>query len=94
MQCAELVSYLSDYIDNNLSEELTREAQEHLATCQNCHIVLDSTQRTILLPSGLSCSIGSAGSEPGFPPGGTSRFLTSWPKPWQAAQPNRTANSR
>jgi len=49
MQCAELVSYLSDYIDNNLSEELTREAQEHLATCQNCHIVLDSTQRTILL---------------------------------------------
>lgn len=49
MQCAELVSYLSDYIDHNLSEELTREAQEHLATCQNCHIVLDSTQRTILL---------------------------------------------
>jgi anti-sigma factor RsiW len=49
MQCADLVRYLSDYIDNNLSAELTREAQEHLATCQNCHIVLDSTQRTILL---------------------------------------------
>jgi anti-sigma factor RsiW len=49
MECADLVRYLSDYIDHNLSAELTREAQDHLATCQNCHIVLDSTQRTILL---------------------------------------------
>jgi hypothetical protein len=25
------------------------EAQEHLATCYNCHVVLESTQQTILL---------------------------------------------
>ncbi len=49
MQCAELVAYLSSYIDNELDAELTAAAREHLATCANCHIVLDSTQRTIAL---------------------------------------------
>jgi len=49
MKCEELVTYLSDYIDDNLSEALTAAAREHLATCQNCSVVLDSTQRTIAL---------------------------------------------
>ncbi len=49
MECAELVSYLSDYIDKNLDEDLTAEAQAHLATCHNCRVVLDTTQQTILL---------------------------------------------
>ena len=49
MKCEELLQYLSDYIDQNLDEELTAEAQEHLATCHNCRVVLDSTQQTIFL---------------------------------------------
>jgi anti-sigma factor RsiW len=49
MTCAELIHYLSDYIDRNLDEALTAEAQEHLATCRNCHVVLNTTQRTISL---------------------------------------------
>ncbi len=49
MTCAELIQYLSDYIDHNLDEALTREAQEHLATCRNCHVVLNTTQKTISL---------------------------------------------
>lgn len=49
MNCQELISYLSDYIDQDLDEELHTEAQQHLATCHNCHIVLDTTLRTILL---------------------------------------------
>ncbi|GAB4453074.1 MAG: hypothetical protein Kow0031_35350 [Anaerolineae bacterium] len=49
MTCEELLTYLSDYIDQNLNEELTAEAQEHLATCQNCRVVLDTTQQTIFL---------------------------------------------
>jgi predicted anti-sigma-YlaC factor YlaD len=49
MDCEELVTYLSDYIDQNLTEELTAEAQTHLATCQNCRVVLDTTQQTIFL---------------------------------------------
>lgn len=49
MKCEELLQYLSDYIDQNLDEELTAEAQEHLATCHNCKVVLDTTQQTIFL---------------------------------------------
>lgn len=49
MECQDLIRYLSDYIDRNLSDELMAEAREHLATCHNCHVVLDSTQQTILL---------------------------------------------
>jgi predicted anti-sigma-YlaC factor YlaD len=49
MNCEELIRYLSDYIDNDLEEELRRDAQEHLATCKNCKIMLDSTQQTIIL---------------------------------------------
>lgn len=49
MKCEDLLHYLSDYIDQNLDEALSAEAQEHLSTCQNCHVVLDTTQRTISL---------------------------------------------
>lgn len=49
MECKDLVQYLSDYIDNNLDEALTQEAREHLATCENCRVVLDTTQQTIYL---------------------------------------------
>jgi anti-sigma factor RsiW len=49
MNCEDLLHYLSDYIDQDLNEELTAEAQAHLFTCQNCGVVLDTTQRTISL---------------------------------------------
>lgn len=49
ISCDELVSYLSDYIDNNLSEELSLVAREHLETCKDCRVVLDSTQQMIFL---------------------------------------------
>lgn len=49
MNCEELIQYLSEYIDQGLNEELHTDAQEHLASCHNCRVVLDTTQRTILL---------------------------------------------
>lgn len=49
MTCDELVIYLSDYIDHELDEDLIVAAQQHLATCQNCRVVLHTTQRTIQL---------------------------------------------
>lgn len=49
MTCQELVGYLSDYIDRNLDEALAREAAEHLASCDKCHVVLDTTRATISL---------------------------------------------
>jgi len=49
MNCDELVNYLSDYIENSLDETLNAEAREHLANCTNCHILLDTTEKTITL---------------------------------------------
>jgi anti-sigma factor RsiW len=52
MTCEELIQYLSAYIDNELDGELRHDAQEHLATCQHCLIVLNTTQRLIFLGRG------------------------------------------
>ena len=49
MDCAQLIQYLSDYIDNQLDEKLAEAARAHLSTCHNCAVVLDSTKKTILL---------------------------------------------
>lgn len=49
MDCETLLIYLSDYIDRQLEEDLTAAAQEHLRTCENCRVVLDSTEQMILL---------------------------------------------
>ncbi len=49
MDCETLLAYLSDYIDRQLDEELSEAAQEHLRTCSNCRVVLDSTEQMILL---------------------------------------------
>jgi len=47
--CETLLTYLSDYIDNQLDETMTAIAEEHLATCQHCRVMLDSTQKSIIL---------------------------------------------
>lgn len=49
LTCEDLVRYLSDYINGDLDETLSVAAHHHLATCQNCRVVLDSTQQMILL---------------------------------------------
>jgi anti-sigma factor RsiW len=49
MTCEGLVQYLSAYLDHELDAELSRDAHEHLATCQRCQVVLNTTQRLILL---------------------------------------------
>ena len=49
MTCQDLVRSLSDYIDGTLPPEARAEAEAHLAECDKCHLVLDTTQCTILL---------------------------------------------
>lgn len=49
MTCADVVRWLSDYIDGALAPALRDELEEHVATCHDCHLVLDTTQCTILL---------------------------------------------
>lgn len=45
--CDELLGSLSAYIDGELRPELCRELEKHLAGCDNCRVVLNTTKRTI-----------------------------------------------
>jgi anti-sigma factor (TIGR02949 family) len=45
--CEELLGSLSAYIDGDLSAELCRELEQHLAECNDCRVVLNTTKRTI-----------------------------------------------
>jgi anti-sigma factor (TIGR02949 family) len=45
--CQELLGSLSLYIDGELPTELCRELEQHLAECDNCRVVLNTTKRTI-----------------------------------------------
>ena len=45
--CEGLLGSLSDYIDGELGAELCREIEKHIADCENCRIVVDTTRKTI-----------------------------------------------
>lgn len=49
MTCEQLTPYLSDYIDKAVGEPLAAVARDHIVTCSRCHILLDTTQKTITL---------------------------------------------
>ncbi len=49
MRCEDVVALLSDYIDGTLPAGPRTEIEHHLATCHGCHVVLDTTECTILL---------------------------------------------
>jgi anti-sigma factor (TIGR02949 family) len=45
--CDELLGSLSAYIDGELNPQLCQELEKHLANCDNCRVVLNTTKRTI-----------------------------------------------
>jgi anti-sigma factor (TIGR02949 family) len=45
--CEELLGSLSAYIDGDLNPELCQELERHLAGCDNCRVILNTTRRTI-----------------------------------------------
>jgi anti-sigma factor (TIGR02949 family) len=47
LNCDALLGSLSEYIDGELAPELCQEIEKHLAGCENCRVVLNTTKRTI-----------------------------------------------
>jgi len=45
--CKSLLGSLSDYVDGELGMELCREIEKHIAECENCRIVVDTTRKTV-----------------------------------------------
>jgi anti-sigma factor RsiW len=49
VSCCDLLQDLLDYVDGTLAPERRAVLEAHLADCDKCHLVLDTTQCTILL---------------------------------------------
>jgi anti-sigma factor (TIGR02949 family) len=45
--CKSLLGSLSDYVDGELGAELCREIEKHIAECEDCRIVVDTTRKTV-----------------------------------------------
>ena len=47
--CHDLLSSLSEYVDGELAVELCADLERHLASCENCRIVVDTLRKTVYL---------------------------------------------
>lgn len=47
MKCTEFLRELTDYLDGNINDSLKAELDEHLHWCHECHVVLNTTKKTI-----------------------------------------------
>ena len=47
MKCTEFLKELTDYLDGTLSEGTKAELDEHLHWCHECHVVMNTTKKTI-----------------------------------------------
>lgn len=47
MKCTEFLKELTDYLDGKITENLRMELDEHLHWCHECHVVMNTTKKTI-----------------------------------------------
>jgi len=47
--CRQILTQLNDYVDGALAPDLCVELEAHLASCDNCRVVLDTLNKTIYL---------------------------------------------
>jgi anti-sigma factor RsiW len=47
--CQELIAQLSGFLDGELDAALCQAIERHLATCRYCRVVVDTTEKTLLL---------------------------------------------
>ena len=45
--CEEFLAEIADYFENEVSPEVRKELELHLSQCRACHVLYDSTRKTI-----------------------------------------------
>jgi anti-sigma factor RsiW len=48
-ECQALLAELGDYIDGELEQTLCAEIEQHLAHCDDCRVLVDTTRKTVVL---------------------------------------------
>jgi len=49
LSCRHVWNHISEYIDNTLDPQVRAEVERHLATCEICSAIIDSTRNIIIL---------------------------------------------
>jgi len=49
LNCEEVLSRLSDYLDEEVREELCKAIEAHLHACHDCQVEVDTIKKTIML---------------------------------------------
>jgi anti-sigma factor RsiW len=47
VKCKEFLQELTDYLDGKITPSLKAELDEHLHWCHECHVVMNTTKKTI-----------------------------------------------
>ena len=45
--CDEFFAEFGDYLENRISPEVRQELEQHLSQCRACHVLYDSTRKTL-----------------------------------------------
>lgn len=56
-KCSTLLGDLSDYIDGNLQDEICAQIEDHMKTCDNCRVVVNTLKKTVELYEQCSESV-------------------------------------
>lgn len=49
LDCRQVLAELSNYLDDEVTLELARAIETHLAHCHRCWVVYDTTRRTLVI---------------------------------------------
>ena len=49
--CEEFFAEFADYLENQVSPEVRQELELHLSQCRACHVLYDSTRKTVKIVS-------------------------------------------
>jgi predicted anti-sigma-YlaC factor YlaD len=49
--CEEFFAEFADYLENQVSSEVRQELELHLSQCRACHVLYDSTHKTVKIVS-------------------------------------------
>lgn len=49
LECRDVLTEISSFIDDDVSEGVSRAIREHLEHCRTCRVLIDSTRRSITI---------------------------------------------
>lgn len=62
--CDDLRTALADYLDAELAADVREQLERHLAECRTCHVLYDSTRKTLrIVTDSMSFDLPESASE-------------------------------